>query len=64
MNRFVLRNIFIKIYIYHFLINIFYKKESKLGFRDQVVMLNDFIYGYGETIYIDKAMNSLTQNNH
>jgi len=32
MNRFVLKNTFIKVKIYHFLINIFIKIESKLGF--------------------------------
>jgi hypothetical protein len=43
MNRFVLKNIFIKIYIYYFLINIFYKnKKSKLCFEDRVAVQNDF----------------------
>jgi hypothetical protein len=39
MNRFILKNTFIKIYIYHFLINIFIKnKKSKLCFRDRVII--------------------------
>jgi hypothetical protein len=43
MNRFVLKNTFIKVYIYHFSINIFYKnKRSKLCFGDRVAVLNDF----------------------
>jgi len=51
MNGFILKNTFIKIYIRHFLINIFIKnKESKLSFRDHVVVLNDFLYGYGGSI--------------
>ncbi len=45
MNRFVLKNNFIKVYIYHFLINIFYRnKKSKLCFGDRVAVLNDFLY--------------------
>jgi len=53
MNRFVLKNTFIKVYIYYFLINIFYKnKESKLGFGDRVIVLNDFFYEYRESISI------------
>jgi hypothetical protein len=43
MNIFVLKNIFIKIYIYHFLINIF---TSKLSFVNYVVVLNNFLYKY------------------
>ena len=42
--RFVLKNTFIKIYIYHFSTNIFYKnKWSKLCFGDRVAVLNVFI---------------------
>jgi len=45
MNRFVLKNTFIKVYIYHFSINIFIKNmELKLSFEDLVVVLNDFLY--------------------
>jgi hypothetical protein len=48
MNRFVLKNTFIKVYIYHFSINIFYrKKKLKLCFGDRVAVLNDFLYEYG-----------------
>jgi hypothetical protein len=51
MNRFVLKNTFIKVYIYHFSINIFYKdKKSKLCFGDRVVVQNDFLYEYGGSI--------------
>jgi len=47
MNRFVLKNTFIKIYIYHFFDKWFYEKqEVKLGFECRVVVLNDFLYGY------------------
>ena len=46
MNRFVLKNTSINIYIYHFLINIFIKKES-LHFGDRVAILNDFLCEYG-----------------
>jgi hypothetical protein len=43
MNRFVLKNTFIKLYIYHFSINIFYKNNRlKLCFGDRVAVLNDF----------------------
>jgi hypothetical protein len=43
MNRFVLKNTFIKVCIYYFSINIFYKnKRSNLCFGDRVVVLNDF----------------------
>jgi hypothetical protein len=47
MNKFILKNIFIKVYIYHFLINIFINKELKLGFGDHIVIINDFLYMYG-----------------
>jgi hypothetical protein len=48
MNRFVLKNTFIKIYLYHCLINIFIKnKQSKLNFGDHVIVQNDMFYGYG-----------------
>jgi len=54
MNRFILKNTFIKIYIYQILINIFIKiKKSKLGFGDLVAVLNDFIYGYRGSITHD-----------
>jgi hypothetical protein len=37
MDIFVLQNTFIKVYIYQFLINFFYKnKKSKLRFEDQI----------------------------
>jgi hypothetical protein len=50
MNRFVLKNTFIKVYIYHFLINIFYRnKKSKLCFRERVAVQNDFLYENGES---------------
>ena len=45
MNRFVLKNIFIKIYICHFLINIFYKnKKSKLDFENRIASSMTYIY--------------------
>jgi len=48
MNRFVFKNTFIKIYLYHFLINIFIKnKKSKLDFGDRAIVQNDLFYGYG-----------------
>ena len=47
MNRFVLKNTFVKVYIYHLLIKNFIKnKKLKLGFEDRVVVLNNFFYGY------------------
>jgi hypothetical protein len=43
MNRFILKNTFIKVYIYHFFINIFYKnKRLQLCFEDRAAVLNDF----------------------
>ena len=52
MNRFVLKNIFIKVYIYHFSINIFIEiRRSKLYFGDRVAVLNDFLYKYGGSIW-------------
>jgi len=53
MNRFVLKNTFIKVYIHIPLFDkYFYKnKESKLDFGNRVVVLNDFLYGYGGSIY-------------
>ena len=62
MNRFVLENTFIKIYIYHFSTNIFiniyiyilffnnyfYKnKQSKLYFKNRVAVLNVIYFVYG-----------------
>ena len=52
MNIFVLKNTFIKIYIYHFSINIFIEKKSKLCFGDRVAFQNDFLYEYrGSTCF-------------
>ena len=48
MNRFVLKNTFLKIYIYHFSTNIFIKnKQSKLCFEDRVAVLNVIYFLYG-----------------
>ena len=47
MNRFILKNTFIKVYIYHFSINIYRNKKSKLCFGDRVNVLNDFFNEYG-----------------
>jgi len=60
MNRFVLKiNIFIKIYIYHFLIIFFYKnKKSKLGFEDRVIILNDFLYKHVASIKNNNIYNT------
>ena len=54
MNRFVLKNIFMKVYIYiyislfdkYFLIN----KKSKLYFGDHIAILNVNYFEYGESI--------------
>jgi hypothetical protein len=43
MNRFVLQNTFIKVYICYFVTN-YKNKKSKLHFGDRTVVLNDFIY--------------------
>ena len=52
MNIFVLKNTFIKVYIYHFSMNIFYRnKKSKLCFGDRVAVLNDFLYEYEGSIF-------------
>jgi hypothetical protein len=41
MNRIVLKNIFIKVQIYHFLINIFFIiNKSKLCFKDRCTVKN------------------------
>jgi hypothetical protein len=46
MNRFVLKNTFIKVYIYHFLYKYFYNnKWPKLCFGDRAVVQNDKFYG-------------------
>jgi hypothetical protein len=51
MNRFVLKNTFIKIYIYHFSINILNKnKKLKLCIGDRVIVQSDFFYKPGESI--------------
>ncbi len=42
MNRFVLKNTFIKVYIYHFSINIFIEKYAYI-FIDCVAVLNDLL---------------------
>ncbi len=52
MNRFVLKNTFIKVYIYHFSIN-----KSKLCFGDRVAVQNDFLYEYGGSIIVDRVKN-------
>jgi hypothetical protein len=43
MNRFVLQNTFIKIYICQFLTNIYKNKKSKLYFGDCVAVLNEYV---------------------
>ena len=53
MNRFVLKNTFIKIYIYHFLLNILIKKEVKVIFGDRVAVQNHFIFQYGGSNFQD-----------
>jgi hypothetical protein len=56
MNRFVLKSTFIKTYIYHFPINIFYKNnKSKLCFGDRVAVQNDLNYQYGGSTYLDHS---------
>ena len=48
MNRFVLKNTFIKVYIYYFSINIFIETRSQnCVFGDRVAVQNDFLYEYG-----------------
>ena len=51
MNRFVLENTFIKIYLYHILINIFIKTRSQS--RDRAIVQNKLFYGYRESIYLN-----------
>ena len=55
MTRFVLKNTFIKIYVYYFSIIFFKKsKRSKLCFGYRVAVLNDFLYQHrGSTEYYD-----------
>jgi len=56
MNRFVLKNTFIKVYVYHFFYKYFFKnKRSKLCFGDRVAVLNDFLYQYERSIYTRKS---------
>ena len=47
MNRFILKNIFIKVYIPLFHKYFYNNKWSKLCFGDRVVILNVKFYGYG-----------------
>ncbi len=55
MNIFVLKNTFIKVYIYHFSINISIETRSQsyvsetvsLSKRDRVTVRNEFLYEYG-----------------
>jgi len=43
MNRFVLKNTLIKVYVYYFFSKYFYKNNrSNLCFEDRVSVLNDF----------------------
>ena len=65
MNRFVLKNTLIKIYLYHFLINIFFKKNKKLklDFGDRDIVQNNLFYGYEwSTYYIAAVSSRLTSN--
>jgi len=58
MNRFVLKNTFVKIYTYHFLIDIFYRnKESKLGF--ETVSLSSMTFFMDMKEYLKKTWLSL-----
>ena len=58
MNRFVLKNTFIKVYIK-------VNKKSKLCFGDRVDVLNDFFYKYGGNMckskrtHITKRINNM-----
>jgi hypothetical protein len=55
MSRFILQIVVIKVYICHFLINIFYKnKKSKLYFEDRVAVLDDMFYEYGGSIDFER----------
>jgi hypothetical protein len=52
MNIFVLKKYFHKSIHIPLFDKYFYKiKESKLGFGDRVVVLNDFLYGYEGSIF-------------
>ena len=53
MNIFVLKNTFIKVYIYYFFNKYFYRNnKSKLCFEDRVVILNDFFYISTEGVFL------------
>ena len=58
MNRFVLKNTLIKMYIYIY-ISLFNKyiyrnKKSKLYFGDRAAVQNDFLYEYGGNILLQR----------
>jgi hypothetical protein len=50
MTRFVLNNTLVKVYIHHYLINIYNKKRSKLHFGSRVAVLNTRFFIKGETM--------------
>jgi len=60
MNRFVLKNTFIKIYIYHFSTNIFIKKTVKVMFRRPCRYLNAiyFLYGGSTDFVVNRSQRS------
>jgi len=57
MNRFALKNTFYKNVHIPLFDKYFYKnKESKLGFEDRVIVLNDFLYKYGGSMTTEKIL--------
>jgi len=53
MNRFILKNTFIKnIHIVIFNKYFYKNKKLKLSFKDRVVVLNDFLYKYRNSTYL------------
>jgi hypothetical protein len=62
MNRFVLKNIFIKVYLHHYSINIFYNnKRSKLYIGDRAVVLN-VSFSERREYYLEKATMSMEKH--
>jgi hypothetical protein len=63
MNRFVLKNTFIKIYIYHFLINIFMKTRSQSYALETVSLSKMTSFSNTEGVLIlEKRLDYFTHN--
>jgi len=57
MNTFILENIFIKLYIYHFSIHFYKNKKLKSYFGDHIFAENNFIFSMNGVFFFSRVQN-------